>query len=178
MIGASFSFVRRLWYGRPEEAAATTAGGGATVAVRSPVKPRKRPSTPSPVRRPKRGEQRGTTEGGTSSSYCSPDAMTEGTERIAAAHQVTFEVDEPQLLLRVSFPQRKRGGTKGARRLEEYDWIPSKEDLRARIALEGYANERATLLALAMEQPMLFWNAAYWCDGNVTRIEQELLVVL
>lgn len=115
--------------------------------------------------------------GAASAPYCTPDEMTKGTERIAVAHQVMFEVDDPELLLRVSFPPPKRGGSKGARRCEEYYWIPSKEELRNRIALEGYANEGATLLALAMTEPMLFWNAVYWCDGNVERIEQEILVL-
>lgn len=183
MIGSWF---RRLWYpsapspapmGDEEPALVATS----TVAVRSPTKKRARAASTIPAgpagattrQRPKRGDP-------ATAVYCSPDVMSAGTARMAAAHQAAFDVHTEDGTLHVSFPAEAHRKRRASPPAEEYEWIPSKEELRNRLAVQGYANPAGTttLLALAMDAPALFWNAVYWCQGDVSRIEEELLFVL
>ena len=132
-----------------------------TVATRSPTKPRQQ------QRRSKRGRADTTV-------YCPPDLMNEGTERIASARTAVIEEYPETGQLRVCFPQKRRKGES----TEEYPWIESQDELRNAIAIKGYANDGATLLALAMDEPGLFWNAVHHYEGDLERIERELLLVL
>lgn len=156
MIG---SWWRRLW--QPSDtmdAPSPAAASAVTVAVR-------RERVAAPPRRSKRGRNETTT------SYCSPDKMSQGTDRLASVKGVTFCEDAQQGILRVCFPAAKRGA-KMALAEEEYDWIRSAEEVRAQIALKA----GATLLTLAMDEPVLFWNAVYWCQGDLERVEREMLL--
>lgn len=157
MIG---SWWGRLWWasGTTDAPSPTTAASAVTVAVR------KERVTASP-RRSKRGRNE------TATSYCSPDKMEQGTDRLASVEGVTFCEDTQQGILRVCFPPAKRGA-KMARAEEEYDWIRSAEEVRTQIALKA----GVTLLTLAMDEPALFWNAVYWCQGDLERVEPEMLL--
>jgi hypothetical protein len=97
--------------------------------------------------------------------------MNQGTDRLASVKGVTFCEDTQQGILRVCFPPAKRGG-KMALAEEEYDWICSVEEVRTQIALKA----GATLLTLAMDEPALFWNTVYWCQGDLERVEREMLL--
>ena len=177
-----------LWHPRgdvedfEEEHSPTTT---VTVAVRSPTKGPlgKRPATAAPSepirRQPKRGGE---------SHHCATNVMNDATERIACAKEVQFDAipeqggeaeDADPLgggILRVWFPQRGNR-TKAPRRCEDYPWVASKDHLCTVLALHGLANENATLLTLAMDYPGYFWNAVYWCEGDVSRIEKEILAL-
>lgn len=163
--------MRRLWYDTDIQQSASPPG--VSTAVRSP--PRKKKETiPVTVRRSKRS--RGCVEDGPV-SYCPPDWMETGSDRIRSIKGVTFRKDDQHHILCVCFPPARRG-SKTTLNEEEYDLIGNAEDVHTQIALKGYANERATLLALATDEPALFWNAVYWCEGDLDRIEKEMLSIV
>lgn len=159
MIG---SWWRRLWWPSGTMDAPSRATGAAASAVTVAVR---RERVAAPPRRSKRGRDETTT------SYCSPDKMNQGTDRLASVKSVTFCEDAQQGILRVCFSPAKRG-PKMALAEEEYDWIRSAEEVRAQIALKA----GATLLTLAMDEPALFWNAVHWCQGDLERVEREMLL--